>query len=98
MRANGRAWRCFRYKDIDHILNSEHECALLRLPRAMASMVIFPYQRRVNTTWGDPVTDLWSVVGGYICISCKVDITHLAIRSMPRWIIIKKAEAMKNVE
>jgi hypothetical protein len=30
-------------KDIHHILNSEHECALLRLPRAMASMVIFHY-------------------------------------------------------
>jgi hypothetical protein len=28
-------------KDIDHILNSEHECALLRLPRAIAHMVIF---------------------------------------------------------
>jgi hypothetical protein len=38
----GRAWRCFRYKDIDHILNSEHESALLRLTRAMAPMVIFP--------------------------------------------------------
>jgi hypothetical protein len=23
-------------KDIDHIMNSEHECALLRLPRTMA--------------------------------------------------------------
>jgi hypothetical protein len=40
--ALGRAWRCFRYKCIDHILNSEHECALLRLPRTMASIVIFP--------------------------------------------------------
>jgi hypothetical protein len=30
-------------KDIDHILNSEHECTLLRLPRTMAHMVIFPY-------------------------------------------------------
>jgi hypothetical protein len=42
--ALGRAWRCFRYKYkyIDHILNSEHECALLRLPRAIAPMVIFP--------------------------------------------------------
>jgi hypothetical protein len=39
--ALGRAWRCFRYKDIDHIFKSEHECALLRLPRAMESMVIF---------------------------------------------------------
>jgi hypothetical protein len=28
-------------KDIDHIFNSEHECALLILPRTMASMVIF---------------------------------------------------------
>jgi hypothetical protein len=35
-------------KDIDHILNSEHECALLRLPRAMAHMVIFTYKH--NTT------------------------------------------------
>jgi hypothetical protein len=43
MRANGRAWRCFIYKDIDHILNSEHECALPILRRAMAPMVIFPY-------------------------------------------------------
>jgi hypothetical protein len=41
--ALGRAWCCFRYKDIDHILNIEHECALLRLPRAMAPMVIFPW-------------------------------------------------------
>jgi hypothetical protein len=39
--ALGRAWRCFRYKDIDHILNSEHECTPLRLPRKMVSMVIF---------------------------------------------------------
>jgi hypothetical protein len=29
-------------KYIDHILNSEHERALLRLPRAVAPMVIFP--------------------------------------------------------
>jgi hypothetical protein len=28
--ALGRAWCCFIYKDIDHRLNSEHECALLR--------------------------------------------------------------------
>jgi hypothetical protein len=41
--ALGCSWRCFRYKDIDHILNSEHEYALLRLPRAMAPMYIFPY-------------------------------------------------------
>jgi hypothetical protein len=40
--ALGRAWRCFRYKDIEHILKSEHEYTLLRLPRTMASMVIFP--------------------------------------------------------
>jgi hypothetical protein len=39
--ALGRAWRCFRYKDIDHILNSEDECALLRLHRAMVPMFIF---------------------------------------------------------
>jgi hypothetical protein len=38
-----RACRCFRYKDIDHILNSEHECTLLRLHRTMASMVIFSW-------------------------------------------------------
>jgi hypothetical protein len=31
--------------DIDHILNSEHECTPLRLPRTMASTVIFPYYR-----------------------------------------------------
>jgi hypothetical protein len=31
-----RTWHCFRYKDIDHILKSEHECTLLRLPRIMA--------------------------------------------------------------
>jgi hypothetical protein len=43
MRAIERAWRCFRYKDIDHILKSEHEFTLLRLPRTMASIVIFPY-------------------------------------------------------
>jgi hypothetical protein len=43
MRAIWRAWRCFRYKDIDHsILNSEHACTLLRLPRTMVSTVIFP--------------------------------------------------------
>jgi hypothetical protein len=30
-------------KDIDHILNSEHEFALLILSRAMAPMVICPY-------------------------------------------------------
>jgi hypothetical protein len=41
MRANGCAWRYFIYKDIDHILNSKHECALPRLPKAMAPMVIF---------------------------------------------------------
>jgi hypothetical protein len=39
--ALGRACRCFRYKDIDHRLKCEHECALLRLPRAMAPMIIF---------------------------------------------------------
>jgi hypothetical protein len=38
-----RAWRCFRYEDIDHILKSEHECTLLRLSRTMASIVIFHY-------------------------------------------------------
>jgi hypothetical protein len=37
-----RAWRCFRYKDIDHIMKCEHECTLLRLPRTMVSTVIFP--------------------------------------------------------
>jgi hypothetical protein len=42
MRAIERAWRCFRYKDIDHILKSEHECAILRLPRTMSYVVIFP--------------------------------------------------------
>jgi hypothetical protein len=31
-----RAWCCFRYKDIDHRLKSEHECTLLILPRKMA--------------------------------------------------------------
>jgi hypothetical protein len=40
------AWRCLRYKDIDHILNSEHECTLLGLPETMASMVIFRYNCR----------------------------------------------------
>jgi hypothetical protein len=30
-------------KDIDHRLNKEHECTLLRLPRTMASTVIFSY-------------------------------------------------------
>jgi hypothetical protein len=40
--ALGRAWRCFRYKYIDHtIMMSECECTLLRLTRAMAPMVIF---------------------------------------------------------
>jgi hypothetical protein len=52
--ALGRAWPCFRYKDIYHILNSEHECALLRLPRAMAPIVIFPYV--------DFNADVWSCV------------------------------------
>jgi hypothetical protein len=28
--------------DIYHTLKSEHECTLLKLPRAMAPMVIFP--------------------------------------------------------
>jgi hypothetical protein len=28
-------WRCFRYKDIDNILKSEHECTQLGLPRTM---------------------------------------------------------------
>jgi hypothetical protein len=37
-----RAWRCFRYKEIDHIMKCEHECTPLRLPRTMASMAIFP--------------------------------------------------------
>jgi hypothetical protein len=46
--ALGRAWRCFRYKYMDHILNSEHACALLRLTRAMASMVIFPYHWSID--------------------------------------------------
>jgi hypothetical protein len=41
--ALGRAWRCFRYKDIYHMMKCEHECALLILPRLMAPMVIFPY-------------------------------------------------------
>jgi hypothetical protein len=41
--ALGRAWRCFRYKDIDHNLRTEHECIILRLPRTMVSTVIFPY-------------------------------------------------------
>jgi hypothetical protein len=31
-----RAWCCFRHKYIDHILDREHECTLLRLPRTMA--------------------------------------------------------------
>jgi hypothetical protein len=31
-----RASRCFRHKDIDHILKSEHEYTLLRLPRTIA--------------------------------------------------------------
>jgi hypothetical protein len=39
--ALGRAWHCFRYKNIDHRLKCEHECALLRLPRVVAPMVIF---------------------------------------------------------
>jgi hypothetical protein len=39
--AIGRAWRCFRYKDIDHRLKCEHECALLRLPREMALWLSF---------------------------------------------------------
>jgi hypothetical protein len=34
--ALGRTWCCFRYKYIDHILDSEHECTPLRLPRTMA--------------------------------------------------------------
>jgi hypothetical protein len=42
LRALERAWRCFRYKDIDHIMECEHECTSLRLPRIMASTVIFP--------------------------------------------------------
>jgi hypothetical protein len=32
------------YMNIDHIMKCEHECTPLRLPRTMASMVIFPYQ------------------------------------------------------
>jgi hypothetical protein len=39
--ARRRAWRCFRYKDMDHNLRTEHECILLRLPRTMVSMVMF---------------------------------------------------------
>jgi hypothetical protein len=39
----GRAW-LFRYKDIDHILNIEHGCAILRLPGAMLPMLIFTYR------------------------------------------------------
>jgi hypothetical protein len=31
-----RVWRYFRYKDIDHIMEREHECTPLRLPRKMA--------------------------------------------------------------
>jgi hypothetical protein len=30
-------------RDIDHILNSEHECALPRLPRSMVPIVILTY-------------------------------------------------------
>jgi hypothetical protein len=37
-----RAWLCFRYKYIYHIIKCEHECSPLRLPRTMASTVIFP--------------------------------------------------------
>jgi hypothetical protein len=37
-----RAWRCFRYKDIYHIMKCEHECTTLRLPRTMELTVIFP--------------------------------------------------------
>jgi hypothetical protein len=40
--ALGRARRCFRYKDKEHSLNSEHECTLLRLPRTLVSKVIVP--------------------------------------------------------
>jgi hypothetical protein len=51
MRAIEHAWRCFRYRDIDHILNNEHECTLQRLPRTMASMVIFPlFSRPIELT------------------------------------------------
>jgi hypothetical protein len=46
MRVNWREWRFFWYKDIELILNSEHECSLMRLPRTMASMVIFHYSIR----------------------------------------------------
>jgi hypothetical protein len=42
MRAIERAWLCFRYNDTDHTVKCEHECTLLRLPRTMVSMVIFP--------------------------------------------------------
>jgi hypothetical protein len=38
-----RAWRFLIYKYIDHIMKCEHECAIPRLPRAMAFMVIFSY-------------------------------------------------------
>jgi hypothetical protein len=31
-----RAWAALDIKDIYHIMNSEHECPLLRLPRTMA--------------------------------------------------------------
>jgi hypothetical protein len=40
--ARRRACAALDIKDIDYILNSEHEYALQRLPRAMAHMVIFP--------------------------------------------------------
>jgi hypothetical protein len=43
MHAIESAWRCFRYKDIDHILKCEHKCTPLRLPKTMVSTVIFPY-------------------------------------------------------
>jgi hypothetical protein len=46
--ALGRAWCCFIYKDIDHIMKCEHERALLRLPREMAPMIIFPYNCTVT--------------------------------------------------
>jgi hypothetical protein len=41
--ALGRAWRCFRYRDID--MRTEHEFILLRLPRTMVSTIIFPSEK-----------------------------------------------------
>jgi hypothetical protein len=57
------------YKDIDHILNSEHECALLRLPRTMASMVIFPYAGWM-CCWCCWCWSCWLLVLLVICLWC----------------------------